>query len=291
MLSGRAFGCGQCTPCRVNKRRVWTHRILLEANQYADNAFIGLSYSDENLPSDGSLNPKHLQDYFKRLRWKIKPLRLRYFAVGEYGDHTFRPHYHVIAFGIPTCLKGVTAPDRHGYCCEVCQFHTDTWGLGFAFLGDVNAKSAAYCAHYTMKKLNGKEAEQYSGRLPEFSRSSNRPGLGASAMHEVASVLMEHRLDVTLDDVPAALRHGNKVMPLGRYLTRKLRTYIGRDEKTPQSFFEKKDKELQPLREAAFNTAQPGFKNLALREALISEAEPGAIQANFRLQRQRKAKL
>lgn len=73
------------------------------------------------------------------------------------------------------------------------------------------------------------------GRHPEFARMSNRPGLGASAMHEVASQLMTFNLDTSQADVPSALQHGGRALPLGRYLRRKLRTLVGKEPNAPES--------------------------------------------------------
>ena len=87
-----AFPCGQCLPCRLNRRRTWTHRIMLEAMCHGDNAFVTLTYEDDNVRS---LVPKDPQDWLKRIRKAVEPLRLRYYLVGEYGDISERPHYHV----------------------------------------------------------------------------------------------------------------------------------------------------------------------------------------------------
>ena len=95
-----AYGCGQCLPCRVNRRRIWTHRVLLEAIKSSESSFITLTYDDENLPENGSLCPSHVRDWLKRIRKKVEPRKLRYFLVGEYGDETKRPHYHVALFGV-----------------------------------------------------------------------------------------------------------------------------------------------------------------------------------------------
>jgi hypothetical protein len=51
------------------------------------------------VPEDGSLNVAHFQKFMKRLRDRIKPLKIRFFHCGEYGDKTRRPHYHALIFG------------------------------------------------------------------------------------------------------------------------------------------------------------------------------------------------
>lgn len=60
---------------------------------------------------------------------------------------------------------------------------------------------------------------------------SLRPGIGATAMDDVASVMMQFNLDTLQGDVPSSLQSGKKSLPLGRYLRQQLREKIGRDKK------------------------------------------------------------
>lgn len=265
---GQAFGCGQCLPCRFNKRREWTHRILLEARQYSDNAFISLTYSDEHLPRTApadaaELVPEHLQLFLKRLRaryfaWqqarRVNDIqRLRFFAVGEYGDETQRPHYHVAAFNFPTCRRGRTN-HRARVCCEVCSMVGEAWGLGSVDLGILETGSAQYVAGYVTKKLTHRNDPRLNGRHPEFARMSLRPGIGHSALWEIASELMRLDLDTSQADVPVSLRHGKRMLPLGRYLRRNLRSMIGNDPKAPQAALDEVQAQVRPLRELAKKT-------------------------------------
>jgi len=71
-------------------------------------------------------------------------------------------------------------------------------------------------------------------------------------MHELASTLMQHKLDEKMIDVPLALQHGTHQWPLGRYLRRKLRTFIGRDANAPEAVLQLQAEELQTLRETAW---------------------------------------
>lgn len=271
-MAGGVFPCGQCMPCRVNKRRIWSHRIMLEAMQHSDNAFVTLTYDPEKLPVTKdqlpTLVPKDLQDWLKRFRKAIEPQRIRYFAVGEYGDETHRPHYHLAVFGYPTCRFGNSIySKRRLNCCPQCDAIRDTWGKGQVMLGTLEDNSAQYIAGYVTKKMTSKDDFRLNGRFPEFARMSLRPGIGADAMHEIASALMQFNLEETQADVPSALRHGKRLLPLGRYLKQRLRLYCGKDIKTPEAVIAQMAEDLRPLREAAFDASQP------LSEAIARAAD------------------
>lgn len=219
---GAAFGCGQCMPCRINRRRLWSHRIVLEALVSSSASFLTMTYADECLPPAGSLDPRHCQLFLKRVR---KHTPLRYFLVGEYGDQTERPHYHAALFGVPPCGCDFRCPDPR---CHCIQFKKD-WGMGNLYWGDLTLQSAQYIAGYVTKKLTAKDDARLNGRYPEFARMSLRPGIGASALADVASALFnKHGWNevARTGDVPSMLRHGSSKLPLGRYLRRKLREHM-----------------------------------------------------------------
>lgn len=245
------FGCGQCLPCRINRRREWLHRMILEAKCHEHSAFLSLTYSDQNLPlsSNGlpTLNPKHLQDWLKRFRKEILPLKIRFFAVGEYGDETNRPHYHAIIYGYRSCeyINSRYSKFRTN-CCRQCDLVRDTWQLGNVYLGTVDPESMQYCAGYTVKKLTKEDDPRLNGRHPEFARMSTRPGLGYDALHEVASTLMQFNLDER-DDVPSSLQHGKKILPLGRYLRQNLRLMVGKEKNAPSSTVAKAQEKMQTV--------------------------------------------
>lgn len=286
--SGHAYGCGQCMPCRLNKRREWTHRILLEANCHGDNAFVTLTYDDDHLPIRGnraSLEPLHLRYWLDRFRKSVSPLKVRYFIVGEYGDETERPHYHAAIFGFPTCAYGQSR-NWVTRCCDQCELVRSTWGKGKVFLGTLESHSAQYVAGYVTKKLTHKNDERLQGRHPEFSRMSLKPGIGADFMHEVASSFMQFNLETSQGDVPSTLRHGHKELPLGRYLTKKLRTYVGRDEKTPELVNQKLAEELLPLRHAAKTDKEaPSLKRQIVKQ---SQGKVASLEARSKIYKQRK---
>lgn len=236
----------------------------MEASLYEQNCFATLTYDDEHLPEGGTLVPKHLQDWLKRLRKLHEPERLRFFGVGEYGDTTERPHYHVALFNFASCRWGQTRRARN-FCCDRCELVRESWGFGAVYLGTLETDSAQYVAGYVTKKMTSKSDERLRGRHPEFARMSNRPGIGHDFMFEVASTFMTFDLDQSEADVPSALRHGKRVLPLGRYLRKKLRVMVGRDEKTPESETRRLAEELLPLRIAAKSDAEnPSLKHQIL---------------------------
>lgn len=225
------------------------HRILLEASMYEDNCFATLTYDPEHVPEGGTLVPKHLSAFMKALR-KTQPSPIRFFGVGEYGDTSQRPHYHVALFGFATCERGQSEPHRK-ICCRRCQLVRDVWKLGAIYLGRLEPHSASYVSGYVTKKLTSKDDERLNGRHPEFARMSRRPGIGVEFMDEVASTLLQHDLENELIDVPASLAHGARRLPLGKFLRGKLRERIGRDKKAPPETIKAIQNELQPLWEAA----------------------------------------
>lgn len=281
---GQAYGCGQCLPCRINRRRLWTHRILLETELYKDNCFLTLTYDNEHLPSDGSLVPKHLQLFIKHLRRTFEPNKFRFFGVGEYGEKNHRPHYHVILFGHPTCDYGRTRHRKSGFgCCDVCDRVHSVWRKGSVDLGTVEKASAEYVCGYVVKKWTKSDCPELHGKAPEFCRMSLRPGIGAQMMDEVASSLMEFRLD-DMVDVPDALRVGHKEYPLGRYLKGELRKRIGRDAKAPKEALQKYASKMLPLQLAAKDDPSAP----SLKWQLLKESEGRRIQIAARARRFRK---
>lgn len=216
------YGCGQCNPCRFNKRRVWTHRILLEALCHSASSFVTLTYTDENLPVDRSVSGRAIQLFMKRLR-KAYGKPLRYFAVGEYGDETERPHYHLALFGIGTGSLGRVR--NHGISYVTDPLVDRCWSLGKTDVKELVPETAAYLCGYVVKKLSSPTDPRLGGRAPEFARMSRRPGIGAYAMASIAESFRKSGVEIVegLEDVPSVLRHGDRIYPLGTYLKKKLR--------------------------------------------------------------------
>lgn len=241
--------------------------MILEALKHDGSSFVTLTYADEHLPEGGSLCPRDPQLFLKRLRKAIHPLKLRYYLVGEYGDRTFRPHYHLALFGVPQ---------------EAYQTIADAWSvngspLGHVVVGSLTFESAGYVAGYVTKKMTSEDDPRLGGRHPEFARMSTRPGIGADAMDDIADLLFTKAGCAELarlGDVPFILKHGGKSMPLGRYLRRKLREKVGIPEMGFDSPSCKSQKE-------ELSVLLKGKENLPWRHqsAIIAEAFKGKIRS------------
>ena len=161
--------CGKCAACLTNRRNDWAVRLKVE-HQNANSAyFITLTYDEQHQPFNeildydtgeiryvGTVIKKHLQDWFKRIR---KYSECRYYAVGEYGTTTHRPHYHVLLFNYnPTDLYRLQS----------------SWNNGFIQIGTISDSSIMYVCKYHVNRTSYPH-----GADPSFALMSRRPGIGA----------------------------------------------------------------------------------------------------------------
>lgn len=269
---GLPVPCGQCSPCRLNRRRVSTTRLMLEAGCHEHSSFVTLTYSDEYLPKDGTLVPSDLKKFTKKLQTYMardNDIHIRYYAVGEYGDKSWRPHYHLIVFGLPPCLNEYRKKwlrKRKLPCdCDSCAFVHRIWGKGHIDVGNCTLHSAQYVAGYVTKKMTSTKDERLNGRYPEFSRWSNKPGLGLPALPYILEQFFNPFTGEILyeGDLPSVVRIGEKDMPLGRYLRNKLKDAIGADESTSW-----KEKMLSLQKD----WADAGFQPVSFTEFLAEKA-------------------
>lgn len=170
--------CGQCVGCRLERSRQWAVRCLHEKKQWRHNCFVTLTYDEQHVPHDGSLQKRDLTLFFKRLRKNHDGVR--YMACGEYGENFARPHYHAILFNCQfsdAALFTVSAGGNELYRSRELE---RLWPFGHSSVGEVTFESAAYVARYCLKKITGDlAADHYGSRTPEYNVMSRRPGIGA----------------------------------------------------------------------------------------------------------------
>jgi len=162
--------CGKCAGCLQSRRDDWTNRLMHEMDVSSSAHFITLTYADENLKygeTHPTLVKSDLQNFLKRLRKRIHPNKIRYYAVGEYGTRTLRPHYHIIMYNLPRDMV------------EAIQL---SWQNGFVQIGTVNRGSIHYVTKYHVNKNIHPE-----GSEPSFAVMSRKPGIGLNYVHKYQS--------------------------------------------------------------------------------------------------------
>lgn len=186
--------CGLCLACLQNKRAEWSFRLQQELRGSKSAFFVTLTYNELFLPyrnfsSDvicrgydllsleeiddygkfiriPTLVKKDFQDYMKRLRL-LNSNRLKYYAVGEYGDVTRRPHYHMILFNaVKSTIEDawrVADGEKDGRMMYV--------PIGMVDIGSVTDASIHYVTGYVMGKRRYQEPQE-----KPFSLMSKRLG-------------------------------------------------------------------------------------------------------------------
>lgn len=197
--------CGKCIACRLRYSRDWANRCMLELESHDSAYFVTLTYNDEHVPvsyygdpASGDALPvftlvkNDLQRFIKRLRKAFPNDHIRYYACGEYGDNTYRPHYHLIIFGLHLEDLVLWKSSLQGHSYYTSDSLQAVWSdrgsngkgicspLGYVVVGNVTWDTCAYTARYVMKKLVGDESSFYDDFNIEkpFVLMSRKPGIG-----------------------------------------------------------------------------------------------------------------
>lgn len=202
--------CGRCRACRIRRSSEWTIRLEHEFHYFNNHGmFVTLTYDDYNVPADYGLRKQDLQNFFKRLRKRLEGRKIKYFACGEYGTKTARPHYHCIILGLDFCNDNdhniiFKSWDR----CEWSKIRKQK-SIGF-----VSRNSIRYTCDYIQKKFfNGDEVSMwlhYGYREPEFQLQSK--GIGERFCEA-------ERKDIELT---GKIKYHGKEIALPRYYTSKV---------------------------------------------------------------------
>lgn len=164
--------CGTCVGCQLSRARSWAVRCSLELSQHSRASFVTLTFQDRYVPP--SLRRSDITWFVKRLRKMLPPRSVRHFCCGEYGDLTYRPHYHALLFG---------TEDR-----SVIE---EAWGgRGWATVSEVTPARISYVAGYCAKKVGffgeaSERVDRSTGEIyryqPPFLQMSRRPGIGGES--------------------------------------------------------------------------------------------------------------
>lgn len=181
--------CGKCLSCLRRRQGAWSFRLSEQMKVSHSSAFLTLTYTDLSMPYSESGRPTLKKDDFQRFMKRLRkalPVKmvenkdgeqynlyqLKYYACGEYGSRTMRPHYHCIMFNLPQAY--IQDPQR-------LEAH---WSLGYLRLDPCNSATINYTTKYIMKgswkkddMVNIETGEiTEDDRVPEFSLMSKKLG-------------------------------------------------------------------------------------------------------------------
>ena len=174
---GHMLDCKQCPTCKSKRRFTWVMRMQLEELESINSWMITLTYDEKHVPEYVDIKPANWKSrgYYHRTPYKWKPIlqrykglnwlhvqnyirslkqaidhvderhklpfgyNLRYFAVGELGSQTQRPHYHIYVWNLPKYIaERAHRYWPHGTMVDVGKTRTDK-------------AAASYAAKYIMK--------------------------------------------------------------------------------------------------------------------------------------------
>ena len=162
--------CGKCVNCQKDKSIEWSYRLMneLEMNNNVG-LFITLTYRDDPV----NVCKRDVQLFLKRLRRRLEPQKVRYFASGEYGERFTRPHYHLLIFGLKLDDLKFYKKDKKGNKLYTSKFIDELWPFGFHSIGFINQYTCLYTAHYMQKFYKLPD-----GLEKPFYLMSSHPGIG-----------------------------------------------------------------------------------------------------------------
>lgn len=190
--------------------------------------FLTLTYDTRSVPITKrgfmTLCKADVQKFFKRLRKILPEAKIKYYAVGEYGGRTMRPHYHIILFNAD-------------HSAVTRAWRLDNKDIGSLYFGTVSGASIGYCLKYMMKPSKV-PLHANDDRIKEFSLVSK--GLGANYMSDAMIKWhkrdLEHRMYCNLKD--------GKKIAMPRYYKDKI---YSESERERVAFFARMDNEERML--------------------------------------------
>lgn len=193
--------CGKCESCRIQSAKNWAARCLMEAFYSKDNFFLTLTFDDDHLPE--KVCTADVSMFMKRLRNELGD-GIRFFASGEYGTRSQRPHYHILLFNCP--LEDLYIVDGASKLFG-SKLIDRIWPYGMHTIGAVSSSSAAYVARYTAKKAGDRKG---------FLLMSRRPGIGYRYLVERPSCIKLDYLPLNVDGIVRDItppRYFEKIFP------------------------------------------------------------------------------
>jgi len=218
--------CGRCFQCIKRMRNQWAIRLEQELKYSKEAYFVTLTYHEDFIPLGNkdipSLSKLDAQKMIKSLRKRTKKKGIKYFLVGEYGEKSFRPHYHVLLFN--------TGMNR----LETQKYLLESWQKGTIDIGTVTEASIRYCTKYIIQTYEVSDWVE-----PPFRLMSN--GIGRGYLDSL-QLKKYHKRDLSRDFITK--QNGTK-HALPRYYKEKLYTKRERELQNIKRNTERLDKEKE----------------------------------------------
>ena len=202
--------CGKCPKCLKDKINVWAFRLQEEQKDSVSAYMLTFTYDQDHIKRSfnghETLVKKDLQKFWKRLRKHPDQITstqktIRYFATGEYGTISLRPHYHAIVYNISNTIVG------HPHALA------DIWSNGFVHVAPCNPATIRYAIKY-IQKGTWQPTQDDDDREPQFQAQSKNLGI---------SYLSEKNVKYHLNgQVPYVRLPGNIIVKLPRYYKDKI---------------------------------------------------------------------
>lgn len=196
--------CGLCPHCKQQRSYHWQFRLKMEQKTSTSSCFLTLTYETAPITKyqNLTLQKTDLQKFFKRLRKKLPNTKIKYYAIGEYGSRTYRPHYHAIMFNLPQ------------QWLEDPILLQKIWTHGIVQIDKAQGGSIAYVCNYIT--TDNSKIKELADVQQEFSIMSKKMGLN----HLTPQMLKHYR-----ENLSDTITHsGGQKSVLPRYLKEKIFT-------------------------------------------------------------------
>lgn len=194
--------CGKCLACLQRRQNDWFFRLSKEYEVSTSALFVTLTYSDEHVPTYNGTNVLRKRDFqlfMKRFR-KSYVKKVRFFACGEYGSTTLRPHYHVIIFLSDILLWS-----------DFTSSVSNSWKYGYNTVSLVESAHFNYVAKYCTTTSTLPSLLRRKEFRP-FVLCSRRPAIGSNYL--TPSMVNFHRQGLS---ITSRLRGSNRIFSLPKY--------------------------------------------------------------------------
>lgn len=208
--------CGKCIGCRQDQSAEWSNRLLLESLYHDKTFFLTLTYDNDHLhpvlrvkPNTGeivdgaTLSKRDWQLFMKSLRNEFPDAKIRFYAAGEYGPRSCRPHIHSILFGLPLDDSELIpfGKSETGDPYYICPRLQSIWNRGNISIEPANYYTFKYVSSYVTSKV-GRYPNDYWKKQnlePPFALMSRKPGIGSQYLIDHPEIMENDRIVISLE--------------------------------------------------------------------------------------------